>query len=166
MASHSEQVAEKALSAALADPVKAASLQKSPSAYFKSQGIEIPGGREADFDQFFLTKHARVVSHAALHAKAGQLPEDAVHELQALAFPSFKCAACSVGAYSVAALIVAVGVAGLASLTVASGPVVALAAFAGVSEGVALAFIVTLGAAVAKGVAAVVEAICDWTGAC
>lgn len=81
-------------------------------------------------------------------------------------FPSFGCASCKTGAFSVAALIVAASAAGLGSLSVASTAVVQLAVFAGVGTTTALAFIVSLGATVAGGIASVVNAICDWMGAC
>jgi hypothetical protein len=81
-------------------------------------------------------------------------------------FPSVSCAACKTGAYSIAALIVAAAAAGLSTLTATSSVVVQLATFAGVGTNTALVFIVTLGAAAANGVSDVVNAICDWMGAC
>ncbi|MCV2449673.1 hypothetical protein [Paracoccus sp. DMF] len=83
-----------------------------------------------------------------------------------LKLPSLGCASCKTGAFGVAALIVAASAAGLGSLSVASTAVVQLAAFAGVGTTTALAFIVSLGATVAGGIANVVNAICDWMGAC
>jgi hypothetical protein len=83
-----------------------------------------------------------------------------------LKLPSLGCASCKTGAFGVAALIVAASAAGLGSLTVASTAVVQLAAFAGVGTTTALAFIVSLGATVAGGIANVVNAICGWMGAC
>ncbi len=76
------------------------------------------------------------------------------------------CTLCKIGCYTIAVAIVAVGAGALTFLTAGSAPVLALAAFAGVTAAVSLAFIVTLATAVAAGVAAVAYNICNWTSAC
>jgi hypothetical protein len=79
---------------------------------------------------------------------------------------SWGCFWCEVGVWSLAVIIVVAVSVGLAYLTVQSGAVVALAAWAGVSATVALTFIKTLVALVVMGVNAVVTRICQWSGAC
>lgn len=160
------RVANAAIRSALTDAGKARSLDSDPARYFRESGIDIPPELDGEFNQMFRETQPRLLQHARLHAEAGQFSDEALVQLEVLAFPSFACAACSVGAFSIAAVIVALGAAGLAALTPEAAVVVALAAFAGVSAEVALAFIATLGTVVAGGVAAVVKAICGWTGAC
>lgn len=159
-------LAKSLIQAAVCDSNKSAALLQNPAKYFRQGGIEIPTNQDKEFNQFFRFEMQPLASHLSLHAKAGQLPPEAQDYLLSLALPSFACCACSVSAYTVALTIVAVGVIGLAGLTVGSPAVVALAAFAGVSAGVALAFIGTIGAAITGGPSSVTKEICRWTGAC
>ena len=81
-------------------------------------------------------------------------------------WPSARCTVCTVSTWSIAAGIVAVGVAGLAALTVTSLIVIALAGWAGVTPAIAIAFIASLSAAIGNGVTKVAEKICEWAGIC
>jgi hypothetical protein len=78
----------------------------------------------------------------------------------------WECTVCKIGTWTLAVLIVAVGAAGVTFLTEGAAPVVALAAFAGVSAATSLAFIVGLVAAVGAGLDIVVTSICQWTKLC
>jgi hypothetical protein len=163
---HPQVLAKNLIQAAVCDAKKAETLLQNPAQYFRQGGVDIPADQEHEFNQFFRDEKRTLVTHLSLHAKAGQLSCEAQDHLLSLALPSFACCACSVSAYTVALAIVAVGTAGLLGLTVESAPVVALAAFAGVSAGAALAFICTLGAAISGGPKSVTKDICRWTGAC
>jgi hypothetical protein len=117
-------------------------VMSNPAATFQKAGVQLKPADEAGFNEF------------------------AKQKLGATTSMSFKCDLCQVGCYGIAAAIVAIGAAGLTLLTEGSDVVVALAAFAGVSTASALAFIQSLVAAVESGVSAVVDSICNWTGAC
>ncbi len=79
---------------------------------------------------------------------------------------SWGCFWCQLGVWTLAiAIVVIVTIVG-AAITVQSGAVVALAAFAGVSAAAALIFVRTIIALVVMGVNKIVTSICGWTGAC
>lgn len=163
---HPQELAKSLIQAAVCDANKAAALLQNPAGYFRQGGIEIPTDQDMEFNQFFHHEKQPLARHLSLHVKASQLSPEAQDHLLFLSLPSLACCACSVGAYVVALAIVAVGVAGLADLTTASPAVVALADFASVPAGTALAFISSIGAAITGGPASVTKEICRWTGAC
>jgi len=134
-------------------------LLESPGVIMRSVGLCIP--RET-FDEFNMVFRDEVIP--LLNEAENALRANEFISLKNL--PSFSCAACTVSVWSVAALITAIGAAGVATLTAASSVVIALASFAGVATSVALAFIQTLATAIAAGVAAVAKAICKWINAC
>lgn len=80
--------------------------------------------------------------------------------------PNIKCTACKIGAWSVAALIAAIGTTAIGYLSVASGAVLALSAFASVTTTVALGFIQALGAEAIGGIKLIADKICKWSKAC
>ena len=124
-------------------------------AYFRAGGYEIPEAYQADFEAMYAVTIAPDL--ALIHAAArGELDT----------WPSLKCSACQVTCFVVAGLIFAVGTSALGGLTTSSACVTALAELVGCTAQVALAFIKTLGDYMLKGVAAVVNAICVWTGTC
>lgn len=127
-----------------------------PTETMRAAGMLVPEGSEEEFDTFFREQMSSLLPGA----------DSDEMELGLEAMPSFGCSACTVAAWSVAALIVAAGAAGVATLTATSGPVLALASFAGVSSVVALAFVKSLATSIAAGTAAVAKAICKWTDAC
>jgi hypothetical protein len=152
----------KTLQYAFANKSNADKFLANPSAVFRQNGLDIPHGREHEFNGYFKEVAGDLVK------RLKETPETqllAAHD-EFLELQGFGCTACKVGVYAIAVLIVAVGAGGLAVLTAESAPVLALASFAGVSARVALAFIRGLGAAVTKGVNDVATRICKWTHAC
>lgn len=147
------------IEAAVIDQEFKARLLENPVRTMNSVGLCIP---EFSFEEFNITFRKNT---DPLLAEAERILNAGV-PLSVRNLPSFSCAACTVSVWTVAALITAVTAGGLALLTVTSGPVLALASFAGVPVAAALAFIKTLGVAIGSGVAAVAKAICRWIGAC
>lgn len=95
-----------------------------------------------------------------------KLKREGTDKITYSAFPSMGCASCKVAAYGLGATIIALGAAGIATLSTGSAIVIQLAAFAGVSQTAALAFIASLAASLAGGIVSIVDSICGWTGAC
>lgn len=134
-------------------------LLENPSRIMNSVGLCIPERTQPEFDEVARSEIFPILTEAD-ELLAANAP------LSLKNLPSFSCAACTVSVWGVAALITAVGAGAVATLTVTSGPVLALASFAGVSVAAALAFIQSLGVAIAAGVASVAKAICKWINAC
>jgi hypothetical protein len=146
---------------AFASKSNADQLLANPAAVLQRNGFDIPEGKEKEFNNYFNEVAGDIVT------RLRETPENrlsAVHE--ELVQRGIGCTACKIGVYTIAAAIVAVGAAGIASLTTGSSVVVALASFAGVSARVALTFIRGLGRVISSGVRAVAQRICEWTGAC
>lgn len=146
---------QNALQAAADDPELRARMQADPAATFAEMGMLIPEGTAEEFNAMFRERTAPAFS----------MMGEGVGDLM-MAWPSAGCTACTISAWTVAGLIVAVGAGALATLSATSAPVVALAAWAGVSNAAALAFIGSLAATIGGGVTAVARAICEWVGAC
>ena len=147
------------IEAAVVDEGFRQQLLENPSEIMNGVGLCIP---EHTFDDFNVTFRGHVtplLDQAQSILKANE-------PLSLKNLPSFSCAACTVSVWTVAALITSVGAAGVAALTLTSGPVIALASFAGISAPMALAFIQSLATAIAGGVANVAKAICKWINAC
>lgn len=134
-------------------------LLENPSEILNNVGLCIPENTRLEFDEIARSEFSPLLVEADERLEANA-------PLSLKNLPSFSCAACTVSVWTVAALITAVGAAGVAALTITSGPVIALASFAGVSTTMALAFIQSLGVAIAGGVANVAKAICKWINAC
>ena len=133
-----------------------ANLIINPASMFIRAGLQIDDEHQLAFNAFF-KKEAEPAFQA--------MDRDGdAFELNAV--PGIGCMACQVGCFSIAAVIVAVGIAGLSTLTVASTVVLAVASWAGVAPLVALAFVIALGTIIVQGVAKVAEAMCEWVGAC
>lgn len=79
---------------------------------------------------------------------------------------SWGCIACTIGVYTLAVLIIAAVVVGVAVLTEGSAVVVAVAAWSGATTAASLAFVRGLVAVVSLGVGAVAGNLCGWVGAC
>lgn len=126
-----------------------------PGQVFASAGFPIDSWNESDFNDYCREE-------ASLPSLLSHLNDDG----NLMGYDGVGCTLCKIAAYTVAIAIVAVGAGGLSLLTAGSAPVLALAAFAGVAATSALAFIVTLGAAISGGVGVVASYICEWTGAC
>lgn len=129
--------------------------QANPAAATRAAGFEVPAEYENEFNEMF----AITIAPDLAMAKAAM-------EKGLDTWPSLKCGACQVTCYVVAAAIVAAGTAALSSLTASSSCVVALAKLVGCAAKTALTFITGLGTAIAKGVGAVVAAICVWASIC
>lgn len=129
-------------------------LSDNPAKVFKSVGMQITD--EGDFNTFFKEETQEMMAALNVTGPMAQLSK----------LPSATCAACTISAWTVATLIAAVGAGALATLTTASAPVLALASLVGCSLAAALAFIKSIGVAVAAGAGAVAKAICRWIGAC
>lgn len=143
------------LNAAAQDRQVRAALYTDAGALFAMSGFPIVPWHSSEFNQFVREQ----TNEYAMIEQIGVA--NGLENVQGIG-----CTVCKIASYTVAAVIVAVGVAGLSTLSVTSGAVLALAAFAGVEAATALAFIVSLGTAVGGGVSKVAEAICEWTGAC
>jgi hypothetical protein len=127
----------------------------SPAEEATAAGFDVPAGSAAEFNALFASNIApRLVT-------ARQAIEKGVYT-----WPSLKCSACSVACWGVAVAIVGVGAAAAGSLTATSGVVVSLASLVGCSSAAALTFLQSIVPLIAKGVAAVVAAICLWTQTC
>ena len=129
-------------------------LQERPSKLFFEELPERSSEYYSQFDNFFKKEILPT------------LTQEDTGKIVYSAFPSVGCASCKVAAYGLGATIVALGAAGIATLSTGSAIVVQLAAFAGVSQTAALAFIVSLATSLAGGIVSVVDSICGWTGAC
>ncbi len=126
-----------------------------PAAELAAAGYDIPADTVAEFNAMFaLTTGPELLT-------ARQAIEKGLDT-----WPSFKCSACTVLCWGVAAAFVALGAAAAGTLTVGSSVVLTLAGLVGCSTAAALIFLQTLIPLIAKGVAAVVGAICIWTGTC
>lgn len=146
---------------AFASRSNADQLLADPAAVFRRNGLSIPKGDEKGFNNHFNEVAGELV------ARLRQTSEDQLSAVHTEVLTSGAgCTWCKIGAYSVAAAIVVVGVAGLAALTPESAVVVALAEFAGVEVDAALAFLRGLAAVISQGTGAVAGAICQWIGAC
>lgn len=132
-----------------------------PAAAFRRNGLSLPKGDDEGFNSYFKEVAGDLVARLR-EASEDQL--SAAH--REVLTGGAGCTWCKVGAYTVAAAIVIVGVAGLAALTPESGVVVALADFAGVDVEAALTFLRGLGAVISQGTGAVANEICQWMGAC
>jgi hypothetical protein len=139
----------------------ASQLLANPAGILKQNGINIPEGAEEQFNEYVRAVAPDMMALLSTSAQ-GHL------ETAKAALPqSVGCWGCKIGVWSIATAIVAVGVASLSELVAGSAVVVALADFAGVSEGAALAFIQQgLMVPVRQGAEAVASAICKWTHAC
>lgn len=153
-ASTADWTVQAVIDAAVKDPNLFANLAVDAGPVFAAAGLPLQPQQFVGFNVFFWEQLRPALSATP----DGLVIQDDVE--------GWSCTLCKIGAYSIAAVIVAVGAAALTYLTAASAPVVALAAFAGVSAPTALAFIVGLGAAVTEGVSAVASEICQWTEAC
>ena len=143
------------LEAAQHDNTVREKLLENPGAYLASAGYPLSPDMIPDFNRF-------IHNDTSIPAILGQLQSgEGLTNLEGL-----RCTMCKVAAYGIAAALVAIGAAGLATLSVSSGIVLALAAFAGVSAAGALAFIAGLASVISGGVSAVSGYICSWTGAC
>lgn len=90
-------------------------------------------------------------------------------ELRAECFPdeaSAGCSACEAGVYVGAAALVVIGAVGLASLTVESAVVIAIAEAVGADVEATLIFLKSLAPVLSLGAGAVANRICQWAGAC
>lgn len=153
-------IAEQLLRGALQSPDKAytSNFRNNMAPVFASTGFALMPFQYFPFDEFAKSKDTGLDE---LFTRA--LNGDAITEAD---FPSIKCAACKVAAWTLAGLIVAAGAVALSTLVEGSAIVIGLASFAGVSTTAALAFAKTLGSAVTAGVGEVVKAICGWVGLC
>lgn len=147
---------EKVLEASAHDHKLRRELQRDPARALAGFGFSVPRGTKAEFNKFFGSRTNDMFMKADASGDGFVMA----------AWPSFGCTICSVAAWTVATLIVGVGAAALATLTLSSKPVLALAAFAGVSAKAALAFIVSVGTAVGAGIAKVTTEICKWMEFC
>lgn len=129
--------------------------QANPAAATRAAGFEVPAEYETEFNEMF----AITIAPDLAMAKAAM-------DKGLDTWPSLKCGACQVTCFVVAGAIVAVGAAALGGLTTGSSCVVGLAQLVGCSAQAALTFITSLGATIAKGVGAVVAAICVWASIC
>ncbi|MFD0910720.1 hypothetical protein [Ruegeria arenilitoris] len=145
--------------AAVLDEEFRARLLDNPSSTMNSVGMCVPDYSIGEFNEVFRNRVDPLLAEAQRILQANM-------PLSVKNLPSFSCAACTVAAWTVAAIIVAVGAAGVATLTLTSAPVIALASFVGTSALAALVFIQSLGATIGGGILAVAKAICTWIGAC
>lgn len=145
------------LEAAYADDAVRKGLMEDPSGMMKSAGMMIPEGTEAAFDKFFKQQTKTMMAGLTGAKSATLLPAS---------MPSSGCVACTIGAWTVAALIVALGAGMAATITTASSVAIALASWAGVGVGAAVAFIKSLTISAGTAVATIAKAMCKWIGAC
>ena len=132
------------------NPEKRKALLDNPEVELSYIGVAVPPSSTNDLKVFLEENIGQQVSFV----------------FSANAWPSTRCIVCTTSVWAIAAGIVAVGAAGLATLTAASSIVVALAGWANVAPAIALAFIQSLGTSIAGGVTAVAKKICKWTGFC
>jgi len=76
------------------------------------------------------------------------------------------CALFRIGSYTIAAIIIGVGVVGILVLGPTTPVVIAFAAYFGCTAAVAFAAITGIAASIEFGVGAVATSICEWSGAC
>ena len=143
-----EQAIRALFSEALEDKRLLDELLTHPSDTLSKISVAIPIDSELEFHDFILACYNK-----------GQLASTQN-------WPTMRCSACTVSVWGIAAGIVALGVAGLTTITVASPVVIALSSWAGVSAAAAHAFIISLGTAIGGGIAKVAEHICKWVGLC
>ncbi len=136
-----------------------------PSQVFEDMGMAVPDIYKDGFDKNFKDLYNSKRDEIRDEIRKA-LSDNANADVYLPSLASIGCTLCSIAAYTVAAAIVGIGAAGLTLLSVTSGVVVALAAFAGVGASAALAFIAGLSTAIASGISAVCTKICEWTGAC
>ncbi len=175
---YQQQIIESVFRNAVLDNSEAESFVRNSAQVFRESGLLLSETSDEQFNSY-LKEIAGEELQKIEKARAGQtidpnfvITDPAVAGLakagsatESLFFIS-PCTICEIGAFAISTSIVAIGAAGLAVLTVKSGVVIALAAFASVSAKAALAFIVTLGTAVNAGVSAVSKEICEWIDAC
>lgn len=131
-----------------------------PATTFEQGGFDVPDELHTEFNDFFSQVDPDLITTLNDPARRNALPDtDAVAA-------GFRCTLCKIQAWSLALSIVAVGAAALATLTVRSGIVVAVASYAAIRLTVALAFLRGLGAAIVAGVSAVAQRLCGLIGAC
>ncbi len=142
-------------SAAAEDKTLLERLQTDPASVFAEAGISVPPETRDAFNV-----HVAMTTGPAFVAMAAQGP------LALMAWPSLKCSACTIACWGIGVVVIGIGAAAIATLTVSSPVVLSLASFAGVSAAAALAFVKTVAPLIALGIAAVANKICEWCEAC
>jgi len=158
---------QQVLSKANADQDAASQLLADPAAYFRQHGLDLSQGRDAEFNKYVQELDPRVMNHFSTVAQ-GQAVEaqGEAGEAAPAVLGGFGCWACKAGVWTIAAAIVALGVAGVAAVTPEAEVVVLLARFAGLDARAVAGFISGLAPKVRDGVNAVATAICRWIGSC
>jgi hypothetical protein len=151
---------QQALGAATADQDAATQLLADPAAYFRQHGLDLSQGRDAEFNKYFHELEPGVTSHFSAVAQ-GQAAE-----ANAVALSGIGCLVCKAGVFGIAGAIVALGVAGLASITPETEVVLLLARFAGLDARAVAGFISGLGPKIGEGVNSIATEICRWIGSC
>ncbi|MBC8452990.1 MAG: hypothetical protein H8D69_00795, partial [Chloroflexi bacterium] len=133
-----------------------------PATAIVELGYSLDDFRYADFNKLFLS-HDFGVGDTLDRVTRGELSAESD---MAAELADAVCALCRIGTYTIAATIVGIGAAAIATLAVTSPVVIAFAGYFAVTAATALAAIVGLTAAIAAGVASVCTAICEWAGTC
>lgn len=157
-------VIQAVLAEAAADEEKLNKLLLHPDVVLSEVGIAVPPNSEEELKAFL--KEALSPSSLPERTLENDTTTMSASMVAAAAWPSARCTTCTISVWAIAAGIVATGATALAALTTASSIVTALASWASVSPAAALAFIKSIAASIASGVAAVANKICTWAGYC
>lgn len=144
---------EQILEAAQGNPYLIGNLLSDPAPIFAAAGYPMQIEDYRAFNRYFLETARPTLEGLARGAALVELA-------------SAKCIGCKVGFWSLAAVITAIGAAGLTFLTVGTAPVVALSSAAGIAATTALAFIQGLAALVVFSIDTILLNLCEWIGAC
>lgn len=149
---------------ALTDRASAEAMLRDPAAFLSSNGFEVPAEQAAEFNRLLPTAAPRLTESLRTVSAGDQRQIDPFDPFDPM--EPFTCDICKGSALVIAALIVAAGAVGIATLTVESAVVVSLATWAGVGTQTALLYVHTLTAVVGNGAVAVATNMCEWMGKC
>lgn len=153
--SQNERIVEMCLESALRNPEILSNMVVNAGQMLADRGYPLQQDQFQDFNAFL--RRCLDVEDFIQRAGSGTALAD---------IDGIGCTICKISVYSVAILITAVGAAGLTVLTEGSAPVIALAAFLGVSATASLAVIAGMAAVVVGGIDLVASYLCEWTQAC